>query len=44
MKKCSVLVAFVPLCGAASARAEDGFTGTWDTNFGPVTLIQKGKW
>ena len=28
--------------GAAAAQAE-GFTGTWDTTFGPVTLIQKGR-
>ena len=43
MKKCVLPVVFLLLCGATAARADEGFTGTWDTTFGPVTIIMKGK-
>jgi hypothetical protein len=43
MKKFALPVVFLLLCGFASVRADEGFTGTWDTTFGPVTMIQKGK-
>jgi hypothetical protein len=41
--KTFALPAVVLLFCAAAAHAEEGFTGTWDTTFGPLTLIQKGK-
>ncbi len=41
MKKFALPAVFLLLCGAASVHAEDGFTGIWDTTFGPVTIIQK---
>jgi hypothetical protein len=43
MKKFALVAVVVLLGGVAAARAEDGFTGTWDTTFGPLTMIQKGK-
>jgi hypothetical protein len=43
MKKYALPAVFVLLCGVASVRADEGFTGTWDTTYGPLTMIQKGK-
>jgi hypothetical protein len=41
--KTYALVVAVVLLGGAAVRAEEGFTGTWDTTYGPLTMIQKGK-
>jgi MscS family membrane protein len=42
MKKLALSAVFLIVCTAA-ARADGDFTGTWDTNYGPLTMIQKGK-
>ena len=42
MQKLAFSAVFLLVCGAA-VRADGDFTGTWDTNYGPVTMIQKGK-
>jgi MscS family membrane protein len=42
MKKLALSAVFLVFC-AAAVHADADFTGTWDTNYGPVTMIQKGK-
>jgi hypothetical protein len=42
MKKLAI-AAVCLLVGAVAVRADGTFTGTWDTTFGPVTMIQKGR-
>jgi hypothetical protein len=42
MKKLALSAVCVLVC-AAFVRADGDFTGTWDTTYGPVTMIQKGK-
>jgi hypothetical protein len=43
MRKFALPAVFLLLCGAAAVRADNDFTGTWDTNYGPLTMIQKGR-
>ena len=43
MKKYALLVVLWLLCCAAPVWAEEQFTGTWDTNYGPLTMVQKDK-
>ena len=42
MKKLALSTVFLLVCGVA-AHADGDFTGTWDTTYGPLTMIQKGK-
>lgn len=37
------LLVLVLLRPAAGAKAPPSFTGTWDTNYGPLTMIQKAR-
>jgi hypothetical protein len=42
VRKCLLVVAALVLCSVAPVRAaDDKFTGTWDTTFGEMTMVQK---
>jgi opacity protein-like surface antigen len=43
MKKLALSAVFLILCSAAAVHADASFTGTWDTNYGPLTMVQKGR-
>jgi hypothetical protein len=43
MKKCSIVAVFVLLFSCPALVWAADFTGTWDTTYGPLTMIQKGK-